>query len=151
MLKKYFVHKFLLIQIIIGMLMACIPITILMINFYFSGNLEGVLQMALLLIVMIGVFMGIILIPITMLVAKVEIDSYKIRTRMYKKIITELSWDENLTITEKSIGGVKYLVITGDDKNTVLFCYSKNAVKHILSVCSNNHVLNELKLKYKKL
>ena len=54
-----------------------------------------------------------------MLVAKVEIDSNKIMVENYSKIVTELFWKEELTITEKMIGGARYLVITGENDKSV--------------------------------
>ncbi|NLK13120.1 MAG: hypothetical protein GX312_05945 [Candidatus Phytoplasma sp.] len=66
----------------------------------------------------------------------------------YTKIVNELFWKEELTMTEKFIGGARYLVIIGKNNKAVSFCYSKNVVKHIMLVCSNKHILDQLKLKY---
>lgn len=151
MKKKYFVHKYLLLQLIIGYIVISTAIVALMISFYFSKNFDGASYMLLLVLLTIAVFMCIIFVPIFNIVSIVEIDSDKIMVKKYNKIVAELFWKEELILTEKLIGGAKYLVITGANNTTVLFCNSKSAVKHILSVCSNEYIIDQLKLKYKML
>ena len=43
--KKYYVHKYLLLQLIIAMIIISITIGALMIHFYLSSNFEGALYM----------------------------------------------------------------------------------------------------------
>ena len=151
MKKRYFVHKYLLLQLIIAMIIISITLGALMIHFYLSDNFEGALYMLLLLLLTISIFTCIIFIPITRLISMVEIDRDKIRVKNYSKSITELFWDEKLKMNEKLIGGAKYLVITGENNKTILFCYSKNLTKHIMMVCSNEHILDKINKKYERL
>ncbi|WP_026391806.1 hypothetical protein [Haploplasma modicum] len=149
MKKEYFVHKYLLLQLIISMLIISIALCLIMIHFYSSNNFEGALYMLAFLILTISIFTCIIFVPITRLISRVEIDSDKIRIKNYSKSIAELFWNEKLTMTEKLIGGAKYLVITGQNNKTILFCYSKSVIKHIMMVCSNKHILDQINKKYK--
>lgn len=149
MKKEYLVHKYLLLQLIIGLLIISIVLCLMMIHSYLSNNFEGASYMLAFLILTISIFSSIMFIPITTLITRVEIDSEKIRVKSYSKIITEVFWNEKLTMTEKLIGGAKYMVITGEDNKTILFCYSKSVIKHIMMVCSNKHILDEINQKYK--
>lgn len=149
MRKEYLVHKYLLLQLIIGILIISIALSLVMIHFYSSNNFEGASYMLAFLILTITVFTSIMFIPISTLISRVEIDSEKIRVKNYSKCILELFWNEKLTMTEKLIGGAKYLVIKGENNKTIFFCYSKSVIKHITMVCSNKHILDEINQKYK--
>ncbi|MCV2231772.1 hypothetical protein N7548_02920 [Acholeplasma manati] len=134
---KYGLQMFIL-NIILVIYIACNTI-----YFYYQGDSDRTLLMGLSL-VLLSVPLVILLLFYPLSLSTVDIDHNNITVKSYGKLVLNLEWSEIHTITDIKKGHAKYLIFTGQNNQTIKITYSVNVINHIMSVCKNQHVLDQI-------
>jgi hypothetical protein len=111
--------------------------------FYAQGDTDRTLLMGISLVLLL-IPLVIILIFYPLSISRVDMDQSKLIVKRYGKSVLNMEWSEVLTITDIKKGNAKYLVFKGQNDQAIRITYSLKLINHIMLVCKNPHVLNQI-------
>lgn len=142
MKKTFYTDKYGLQMIILNIILT-IYIASNTFYFYAQGDTDRTLLMGISLVLLL-IPLVIILVFYPLSISRVDMDQSKLIVKRFGKSVLNMEWSEVLTITDIKKGSAKYLVFKGQNDQAIRITYSLKLINHIMLVCKNPHVLNQI-------